>query len=177
VNKLWVVNPPFGTALVDDATVVIGTFPAEPKWPDIDWQNALVPTARLAVGAQPVRLEVFADAEWNEAPHVFLERGAQYRFTVVEGPHDWIDGDVTNTNGADGYEMPALKPFKHLARVPGTEWYSLIGAVDRAELFRIGSGCDYTPRRDGELACFANDAWFKYGNNRGRLAVSVERLA
>jgi hypothetical protein len=177
VDKLWVVNPPFGTALVDDATVVIGKFPAEPKWPDIDWQNALVPSARLAVGAPPVRLEVFAHAEWNDAPHLFLERGAQYRFTVVDGPVDWIDGGVTNTNGADGYELPALKPFKHLARVPTAEWYSLIGAIDRAELFRIGSGRDYTPQRDGELACFANDAWFKYGNNRGRVVVSVERLA
>ena len=177
IDDVWVVNPPFETPIVDDSSSVIGQFPGEPAWADIDWGNALVPAARLLAGGPAVRMEVFADAEWNETPQVFLEQGAPYRFAVVEGPDDWIDGDVTATNGADGYELPALKPFKHLARVPGAEWYSLIGAIDRAELFRIGSGRDYTPQRDGELACFANDAWFKYGNNRGRLVVSVQRMA
>lgn len=177
IDDVWVVNPPFETPIVDDSSSVIGQFPAEPAWPDIDWGNALVPTVRLSAGGPAVRMEVFADAEWNEAPQVFLEQGAPYRFALVEGPDEWMDGDVTATNGADGYELPALKPFKHFARVPSAEWYSLVGAIDRAELFRIGSGCDYTPQRDGELALFANDAWFKYGNNRGRLVVSVQRLA
>jgi hypothetical protein len=176
VGDLWHVNPLKGCAIVDDCSTAIGTFPDEKPWPEIDWQTTLVPPARLAPGGSEVRFTVFADTEWNEEPHVFLENGARYRFAVVDGPHDWVDGEVTDTNGADGYELPALKPFKRLARVPDAGWFTLIGAVDRAELFRIGAACEYTPRRDGELGCFANDAWFKYGNNRGHLVLSVQRL-
>ena len=37
--------------------------------------------------------------------------------------------------------------------------------------------CDYQPQQDGELSCYPNDAWFKYRNNRGRLTLSVQRIA
>lgn len=171
------VNPVDGCFVVDDLGELRGSYPGQLTWPfDIDWRNALQPRPTLQRGSPEVRLEVFADTEWNETPHVFLEKGAAYRFRVVDGPHDWIDGDVTQTNGADGYDLPALNPFKRFARVSDAGWFSLIGAVDRAETFRIGSACEHRPTREGEFGCFANDAWFKYGNNRGRLILSVLRI-
>jgi hypothetical protein len=146
VNGQAHVNPPAGCGLVDESGAVVGRVPDAVSWPaPIDWGGALQPRSPLAPGDPEVRLEVFADTEWNETPHVFLERGARYHFAVVEGPDDWVDGEVTETNGADGYELPALKPFKPLARMPDAEWFALVGAVDRAELFRIGSDCEHRP--------------------------------
>jgi hypothetical protein len=175
----WHVNPLDGCHVIDDVGAVCGPFPFAGAWPatpEPDWIPALVPSAKLAVGEKK-ELEVFADTEWNESPHILLEKGATYRFTVVDGPHDWTDGSVTATNGAEGYELEKLEPFKHLARYPKAGWFALIGAVDRDELFPIKKGCDFTPSQTGEFGAFANDAWFRYENNRGRLTVSVERIA
>lgn len=177
-RDVWHVNPPSGCLIVGDSGEPRGAFPASVPWPiEIDWANALQPRPQLQPGGPPISMPVFADTEWNEVPHVFLERGGRYAFTVTDGPHDWKDGDIVVTAGANGYELPALKPFKRFARKPDAEWYALVGAVDRAELFRIGATCVYEPKRSGEFGCFANDAWFKYGNNTGRLGLSVSRLA
>ena len=176
-KNLWYVNPPDGCTVIGDSGEPRGAFPNESAWPfPIEWPTALAPRTLLQPGEPPRTLQVFADTEWNEFPQLFLEQGARYRFAVVGAAQDWVDGEVTQTNGADGYELAALKPFKHLARVPDAGWFALIGAVDRAELFPIRSGCDYAPRQSGEFACFANDAWFKYGNNRGQLELSVQRV-
>lgn len=176
----WHVNPPDGCEVIDDLGPRCGPFPLAGGWPvppEPLWMPALVPPPTLAIGAPPVLVEVFADTEWNEFPHVSLEKGATYRFAIVDGPHDWVDGKVTQTNGAAGYDREELEPFKHLARYPKAGWFALIGAIDRDELFPIRTGCDYTPTQSGEFGAFANDAWFKYENNRGRLKVSVQRIA
>ena len=172
-------NPPEqGCSMVDDLGVDRGSYPGQLDWQAaIDWAGSLVPPPQLAIGGPAATLEVFADVEWNELPHVLLEKGATYRFEVIDGPHDWIDGGVSQTNGAIGYELPALKPFKHLARKPDAGWFALVGAVDRSELFTIGRQCDHTPAQSGEFACFANDARARYDNNRGRLTLSVIRIA
>lgn len=172
-------NPPeIGCLVVDDLGEERGSYPGLLEWPvPIDWGHGLAPVQRLEVGGPAAVFEVFADSEWNELPHLLLEAGHTYRFEVVDGPHDWIDGEVTMTNGAAGYELPALAPFKHLARKRDAGWFTLVGAVDRADLFTIGTGCNHTPPRSGEFACFANDAPFKYANNRGRLQLSVVRTA
>ena len=179
-GKPWHVNPAAGCQVIDDVGASSGPFPGAGDWPrtpEAAWSPALVPARTLAVGDTPISLEVFADTEWNELPQVLLEKGATYRFTVTGGPHDWIDGKITATNGADGYNHDALDKFKHLARFRDAGWFALIGAVDRDELFAIKRGCDYTPTQTGEFSCFANDAWGKYDNNRGRLTLSVERIA
>lgn len=172
-------NPPeVGCLVIDDLGDERGSYPGILPWPvPIDWGHGLMPVRRLAVGGPATLFEVFADSEWNELPHLQLEAGDTYRFEVVDGPHDWIDGEITKTNGAAGYDLPVLAPFKHLARKPDAGWFTLVGAVDRADLFTIGRQCDHTPARSGEFACFANDAPFKYANNRGRLQLSVVRIA
>jgi hypothetical protein len=172
------INPPVqGCLVVDDLGDVRGSYPGVMTWPvDIDWQGALRERVLLRPGGEAHTMTVFAREEWNESPAVYLEADNLYRFEVVGDPIDWVDGDVTETNGADGYEHLALKPFKHLARMPGARWFQLIGAVDRGDLFAIGRTCDHRPQRSGEFACFANDARFKYENNRGQLSLSVRRL-
>lgn len=64
-------------------------------------------------------------------------------------------------------------------------WFCLVGAiasggVDQAgvllphETFRIGAGpVTVTPRASGYLYAYANDAWGMYGNNRGRVRLTV----
>ena len=171
-------NPPTqGCLVVDDLGDVRGSYPGSMSWPfDIDWRGALRDRLRLRPGDEPHVITVFAREEWNDTPQVYLEANGLYRFEVVGDPIEWVDGEVRDTNGADGYELAALKSFKHLARLPSARWLQLVGAVDRSELFAMGRVCDHRPRSSGEFGCFANDAPFKYENNRGRLALSVRRL-
>lgn len=63
-------------------------------------------------------------------------------------------------------------------------WFCLVGAIANGyvrdqkviahESFRIGSGpVTYTPRQSGYFYAYANDAWGMYGNNRGRVRLTV----
>jgi hypothetical protein len=100
-------------------------------------------------------------------------------------PGDLVHGSVTpresveatwHLNPPDGCGVVG-DSGEPLGRFPNVAaWFALIGAIDRTELFRIGSGCEHTPQRSGEFSCFANDAWFKYGNNRGVLRLDVRRV-
>ncbi len=40
----------------------------------------------------------------------------------------------------------------------------------------IGAGCDADIERPGYLWAYANDAWGAYGNNAGRVTLTVSRL-
>ena len=40
----------------------------------------------------------------------------------------------------------------------------------------IGAGCDAKVERPGYLWAYANDAWGTYGNNSGRVTLTVMRL-
>nr|WP_325262189.1 DUF2235 domain-containing protein [uncultured Rhizobium sp.] len=71
-------------------------------------------------------------------------------------------------------------------------WFSLIGVIANDvpppaqqqtpkngilklphEVFLIRSKAKFTPKGDGYLYCFANDAWGAYGNNRGSVRLTV----
>jgi uncharacterized protein (DUF2235 family) len=41
------------------------------------------------------------------------------------------------------------------------------------EVFLIGTGASFTPKADGYLYCFANDAWQAYGNNKGSVQLTI----
>lgn len=74
-------------------------------------------------------------------------------------------------------------------RAENHPWFALLGAVanggnpgidgtpDPHATFCIGTGCSSTVAAAGYLYCFANDAWHFYGNNRGSVMLSVQRLA
>ncbi len=41
------------------------------------------------------------------------------------------------------------------------------------EVFKIGDGLTFTPKADGYLYCFANDAWQAYDNNKGSVQLTI----
>jgi hypothetical protein len=150
--------------------------------------DVLHPSAQskpLAVGDK-ARFEVRSREKfcWSG---VRLERGAGYAFHIA--PHQkWRDASIVC--GPDGWKTEDLPWFKEIVvrhvedkrRVPEANWFELIGSVneDGNELFRIGKGGSdhvYTPKRTGDLFCFANDLPSKYGNNRGAMHVVIERVS
>ncbi|HYQ55485.1 MAG TPA: DUF2235 domain-containing protein [Pseudomonas sp.] len=76
--------------------------------------------------------------------------------------------------------------FNFTKRHEQFNWFSLIGAIAngdgvdakgyliKPEVFEIGKGRTYTPKRSGYLYAYANDAWNCYGNNRGHVALTIE---
>lgn len=75
--------------------------------------------------------------------------------------------------------------FRFTRRHENMPWFCLVGAIANGggadakghlephESFVIGKGCRYTPRKSGYLYAYANDAWNCYGNNRGRVALTI----
>lgn len=73
-------------------------------------------------------------------------------------------------------------------RVEKDNWFALIGMVANGavdgpeghppenEVFTIGEGCSFTPKRGGYLYCFANDAWHAYDNNKGSVSLTAKRM-
>ncbi len=69
------------------------------------------------------------------------------------------------------------------------DWFALVGVIANGlsempqadaktayhEVFVIGSGRPYTPKKSGYLFAFANDAWQTYENNRGSVRLTVSR--
>jgi hypothetical protein len=142
------------------------------------------PTAvarRLAVGERatfPVRA-----ADLYNWSGVRLEGGASYR-VEVPGDQRWIDGGIDA--GADGWATESLGWFKEAVvkhfekdrRLPTANWFALVASVDDEErdLFHVGKGAEFKAPRAGDLYAFANDLRSRYGNNRGQITATVERI-
>jgi hypothetical protein len=75
--------------------------------------------------------------------------------------------------------------FKFTRRHEDMPWLCLVGAVANGggadakgyvrphESFRIGADASYTPRASGYLYVYPNDAWNGYGNNRGKVRLTI----
>jgi hypothetical protein len=96
-----------------------------------------------------------------------------YRFAVTE-IDGWKDGHVPCD--ADGHDIWYLKLARFKRRVPEANWLALIGSTNGEDPFLIGMRNTYTAIRNGQLVCFANDAGFGYGNNKGWLRLQVTRI-
>lgn len=75
--------------------------------------------------------------------------------------------------------------FRFSRRHHDMPWFCLVGAIANGGIsnqtilehvsFRIGRGpVTYTPREPGYFYAYANDAWGFYGNNRGRVRLTVK---
>ncbi len=81
-----------------------------------------------------------------------------------------------------------------MRRAEKMPWFALVGAIANGgnpqidgtpqplESFLIGNGCDYPAPgksidKPGYLYGYANDLWSMYGNNRGSVTLTVERLS
>lgn len=123
---------------------------------------------------------------------VRLEKGSVYRFEVENG-QNLMDGD--SRANADGVLSPT---WRHHLGVPMRRhvlqpWLKLMGKVGArgAETISIGSGpIDYSPKSDGELFLYVNDAVFglapcrrwalpyswSWGENKGQVTLTIRRL-
>jgi hypothetical protein len=121
-------------------------------------------------------MDIFAIKKWNHTGFQ-LEEDREYRF-VATG--QWIDWFITYgpDGGTSGVNL-FLRLFERFRRRPTDKWFALIGGVgeDESSTFLIGSS---TPRfkatNTGELTCYANDVPWAYGNNKGSIQLTVERL-
>ena len=118
---------------------------------------------------------------------VRAESGGYYSFEIPEG-EQWRDKNIDC--GPEGWPNGLLtwllaagvKLVEWLRRCKKANWFELIGAIGDGEenLFRIGrGGADATYRApvDGDLFAFANDLPWFYGNNSGKIQVTVRRTA
>ena len=89
---------------------------------------------------------------------VAVVAGTTYRFGVkVLSP--WKDGSLrANPDGLKDVEPLKMKFFRPLRRHIRRPWFELTGRVGRGEAFTIGAGTCYTPKSDGELYFYVNDA-------------------
>ena len=110
---------------------------------------------------------------YNSETGIALEQGVMYRMTVIE-IEGWQDGHVPCDAG--GHDIWYLKLARFKRRVPEANWLALMGSINGEEPFLIGMRTTYTATRDGQLVCFANDAGFAYGNNKGWLKLQVTRV-
>jgi hypothetical protein len=112
---------------------------------------------------------------WNKTG-VLVRSGGRYSLRV-RGSQYWWDMVVRTT--ANGYSSLILRCAESRRRFPAADWLTLIGALDGLEstAFRIGTGADWQPSKDGELTCYANDLTGMYWNNWGSVRLAIERLA
>jgi len=137
-------------------------------------------------GTQTTRLDI---SQACFATGLQLHKGVTYRFNVSHGM--LFDGDTISTD-ADGYSRSWLIPAVPLRRHMSHNWLQLFGKIGKRgyENFPLGTGqFDYTPRANGDLFLYVNDAVFglwpkwdlayhwKAGRNRGHVSVTVTPLA
>ena len=127
---------------------------------------------------------VFASQPYNYSA-LMLEKEATYQFSVEPG-QKWKDGEVTC--GPDGWDrddvefgireigIAGMEPFR---RVSDADWFCLCGCVTDNDdhAFKIGKGpVEVEIKKSGEFLPFANDLKKYYGNNSGKIKVTVERI-
>jgi hypothetical protein len=113
-------------------------------------------------------MEIDSKLPWNKTGFR-VTAGRQYHFRATG---TWKD--ASNACGPDGYSLMKLMPFVPLRRFKRAKWFALIGTVEGADAFVIGSDRQWTATRSGELWCYANDVSFMYKNNEGSVTLNVE---
>jgi hypothetical protein len=121
--------------------------------------------------------EILATRRWNPTPFKVI-KGHRYRFSAHGLWRDWkTETDVS------GYQSASLQRFESWRRLPEAHWFSLVGAVDkdRATLFDIGrliaADEPWLAQKSGTLYGFANDVWFMYWNNHGRIELQMTEVS
>ncbi|MFT5297625.1 MAG: hypothetical protein ACI9YH_003661 [Colwellia sp.] len=139
---------------------------------------------------QSMVISIFA-SELNNHTALMLEKGKSYKFTVEKTADDehqqWFDAGIASD--ADGWDrsdvslglkeisIAAMAPFK---RFPDAKWFSLIGSIgtENEDAFLIGSELAYfTASKSSEFCAYANDLVRYYGNNSGKLILTVQCIS
>jgi hypothetical protein len=129
----------------------------------------------MKVGEQTY-ISVDAGRIWNDS-RIDVAVGESYDFNVPNG-EVWTDWTIPCD--ADGYvSTPSIRLWEPLRRVPSENWFKLIGVVGKSTdaSIVIGSSLsNFSTTIPGRLFFFANDLWWMYWNNKGRIGVWVKRL-
>ena len=140
------------------------------------------PPRTLAPGSPPVKVIVCAQQKWNDAA-IAVEAGQVYRLSAAG---EWHDAAIPA--GPEGYasDTPRLAKWQQVLfqlaepsrRAPDLNWFALVCGVSEIETswFAVVRTPEWTVPMNGTLGCFANDLTVKYGNNRGFVTLTVERL-
>lgn len=119
---------------------------------------------------------------------LFLKEGAKYEISVEPGDakeQTWKDASIEcDANGWNregeslGIKEVLIAGMEFLRRVPDADWFCLCGSIGDTDdtAFRIGLKETITASCSGELCLFANDLDRFYGNNFGKLIVTVRNL-
>ncbi len=124
--------------------------------------------------------------QYHNRTGVLLERGKNYSFKVKSG-QKWRDGGIECD--ADGWKRDrpdigwikelAIKGMEPFRREADADWFRLVGAVGdgEGEQFIIGTETvRHLAKKSDEFCPFANDLKRNYGNNEGRIYVTVKRV-
>ena len=125
-------------------------------------------------------ITIDAKNKWNRTG-IILKPGSTYLFEVSD-INDWRDAGLS-ADPEKGVFNPSFFQdlFKFLIRDKGENWFVLIGSIgkNKKTFFKIGGGgkCTIPSHfKEGELLCFANDAYSFYCNNHGSLKLHVTCL-
>jgi len=157
-------------------------------------EHASLTDAMSSVSHKPTRLElekkafdVHSNQKYNSS-NLLVKEGDLLVFTV-DMSQKWFDASIEC--GPDGwlaekemgYATRWMVKFKEDdRRHKDAQWFEVIACVNRSddELIRIleHNSLDnaYEVKQAGVLYAFANDLVSKYGNNRGSIRVTVERV-
>ncbi len=130
----------------------------------------------LTIGQIQQKL-IIASEYWNHT-EILLQKGCTYLVEVLPPNQYWADGRLfPQVATAEGFSNIVLAPFNRLKRMRTENWFTLCGCLDEEQKtsFKIGLKTTYTPDRDGELVCYANEAPNHYSNNRGQLFLTITR--
>ncbi|QFY42616.1 DUF2235 domain-containing protein [Candidatus Methylospira mobilis] len=132
---------------------------------------------------ETVQVSICAAQYWNHSG-VLVKPGQSFHF---EASGTWCDSDYQSP--PDGYENYPGKHwmswFKWSRRCRTANWFVLIGAVGKTcsngKMHVLGAGkyaeAPFTPQREGELLCFANDTFGFYRNNSGAVTLKITRIS
>jgi len=124
--------------------------------------------------------------QFHNRTGILLEKGHSYSFKVKPN-QKWKDGGIEcdadgwkrNRAGIGWIKELAIKGMEPYRREEDADWFKLIGAVgdsDR-EQFIIGTKLvKHLIQKSDEFCPFANDLKRMYGNNEGRIYLTVKRL-
>ena len=102
---------------------------------------------------------------------ILLKQGECYEFQAKPS-EDFADSKI-KLNNLDGWDCLLLQPVCFLKRRPSEAFFTLIGTIDGKHPFRIREGMRWKAPASGELVCYVNDWFFKYGNNKGSILLQV----
>ncbi|MCA0996116.1 DUF2235 domain-containing protein [Alloyangia pacifica] len=130
-----------------------------------------------------VTYDFTARGEWLDGSITCSPDGAPDGFHLayaLVSPFDWYQRRRRESTKNPNATIPLARREQDLP------WFCLVGVIASGtgvhaqtkelcphEVFRIGSQARITPKTSGYLYCFANDVWYAYANNKGKVRLTV----